>query len=148
MRIEKNRVINETEAVGTKDRAVKQIEFVGTVRDAHWETGDGRTLTETKSPMLLLFGLGDPIEEVEDDGQFVTWIFEIPAEISFMSYQALRAAMTMDPQLEHANFPWAEMLQSGKFPVKYARIEAANEDGDFFKYTGTTRPKEIPSFLR
>ena len=130
-----------------KERVISEKEFVGVVRGAHWETASGKIVTKTQSPMILLFGLGDIVEKQKDDGRFLTMVWEIPAEMAFTNYQALRVAIVMDRQLREARFPWLEMLRSGKFPVKHASIEAAQQDSEFFNFMITTRPKQMPNFL-
>jgi hypothetical protein len=109
-------------------------EFVGIIREARFETADGKEITNTKSPMILLFGLGDPIERQKDDGKIITMTWEIPSEIAFINYQALRAAISLDKQLDKEQFPWAAMLKSGKFPIRHSNIEAARKDSNFFKH--------------
>lgn len=131
-----------------KRHIISDKEFEGVIRDAHWETADGSRIGATKSPMMLLFGLGDPVEKQDDDGKTITIIYEIPHSIAFTNYQALRAAIIYDKQLRESPFPWAEMLKSGKFPISYGSIEAAREDVDFFERVITTRPKMVPDFLR
>lgn len=131
-----------------KKRIISDKEFEGVIKDAHWETTDGSRIGATKSPMMLLFGLGDPVEKQYDDGKTVTITYEIPHSMAFANYQALRAAIIYDKQLRESSFPWAEMLKSGKFPVTYASIEAAREDFDFFERQITIRPKIVPDFLR
>lgn len=133
-RIEKNRVISDKE-------------FEGTVKAAHWQTADGATVRSTKSPMLVLFDLGDPVETEEDGGDSLTLTYEIPSRMAFADYQALRAAILYDRQLKLAQLPWAEMLKSGRFPVSRESIESAHQDRDFFEYSMTTKPKHVPSFL-
>lgn len=131
-----------------KKHIISDKEFEGVIRDAHWETADGSRIGATKSPMMLLFGLGDPVEKQDDDGKTVTITSEIPHSTAFANYQALRAAIIYDKQLRESPFPWAEMLKSGKFPISYASIEAAREDVDFFEREITIRPKMVPDFLR
>ena len=131
-----------------KKRVISDKEFEGVIKDAHWETADGSRVNKTKSPMTLLFGLGDPIEKEYDDGKTVTITYEIANSVAFANYQALRAAIMLDRQLSETSFPWAEMLRSGKFPITYADVEAALADSDFFEACITTRPKVIPDFLR
>lgn len=135
LRVERNRIISDKE-------------FVGVIRDAHWETADSTRISTTRSPMILLFGLGDPVEKQVDDGKTVTITWEILSPTAFVNYQALRAAILYDKQLQNAPFPWAEMLKSGKFPIPYLSIEAAREDSNFFEYEISTRPKQVPDFLR
>lgn len=135
LRVERNSIISDKE-------------FVGVIKDAHWETADGTKIGATKSPMILLFGLGDPVEKQVDDGETLTITWEIPTPMAFANYQALRAAILYDKQLNNAPFPWAEMLKSGKFPILYSSIEAAREDSDFFEYEISTRPRQVPDFLR
>lgn len=131
-----------------KNRIISDKEFEGVIRDTHWETADGSKIVTTKSPMMLLFGLGDPVEKQDDDGKTVTITYEIPHSMAFASYQALQAAIVYDKQLRESPLPWAEMLNSGKFPISYASVEAAREDFVFFEYEFTTRPKIMPTFLR
>lgn len=133
-RIERQRIINEKE-------------FTGVIREAHFETADGTKITKTHSPMMLLFGLGDPIERQEDDGKMLTLIYEIPGEMAFINYQALRAAISLDKQLDKEQFPWAAMLRSGKFPISYSSVASAHEDVQFFNYAISTRPQQVPRFL-
>ena len=130
-----------------REKIISNNEFVGTVREAYFETADGRKITKTHSPMMLLFGLGAPIEKQEDDGKILTMLWEIPDEIGFINYQALRAAISLDKQLKKEQFPWAVMLKSEKFPINYHSIEAARDDSNFFSYQISTRPKHVPSFL-
>jgi len=131
-----------------KQDIISDKKVVGIIRAAHFETADGKEITETESPMMLLFGLGDPIERQEDDGKIITMTWEIPAEIAFINYQALRAAISLDKQLDKESFPWAAMLKSGKFPIRHSSIEAARKDSNFFKYEISTRPKKVPAFLQ
>jgi len=131
-----------------KKRIISDKEFEGVIKDAHWETADGSRIGATKSPMMLLFGLGDPVEKQDDDGETVTFTYEIPHSMAFANYQALRAAIIYDKQLRESPFPWAEMLKSGKFPITYASVEAAREDFDFFERQIIIRPKIVPDFLR
>jgi len=131
-----------------RDSIISDKEFVGVIKDAHWETGDGTRIGTTRSPMILLFGLGDPVEKQVDDGKAVTITWEIPTPTAFANYQALRAAILYDKQLKNAPFPWAEILKSGRFPILYSSIEAAREDSDFFEYEISTCPKQVPDFLR
>ena len=130
-----------------KKRPISEKEFEGVIRDAYWETADHRRIGTTKSPMMLLFGLGDPIEKQEDDGETVTMTYEIPRPTAFFNYQALRAAIVFDKRLSQSPIPWVDMLRSGKFPISYSSIEAAREDSDFFEAQVTTRPKIVPDFL-
>lgn len=130
-----------------RENIISNKKFRGIIREAYFETADGKKITETRSPMMLLFGLGDPVESQEDDGKILTMIWEIPAEIGFINYQALRAAMSLDKRLDKEQFPWAAMLKSGEFPISYSSIEAARDDGYFFSYEISTRPEHVPSFL-
>jgi len=130
-----------------KQHIISENEFRGIVREAHFETADGRQITHTHSPMMLLFGLGDPIEKEEDDGKTLTMVWEIPSETAFVIYQPLGAAISSDKQLGKEPFPWATMLKSGKFPISYSSIEAARDDADFFSYEISTRPEQVPCFL-
>jgi hypothetical protein len=126
---------------------ISDKEFKGIIREAHFETANGKKVSKTHSPMILLFGLGDPIERQEDDGKILTMVWEIPAEMAFVNYQALRAAISLDKQLDKESFPWAALLKSGKFPISYSSIEAARDDADFFNSEISTRPEHMPSFL-
>jgi hypothetical protein len=122
-------------------------EFNGVIREAYFETANGEKLSKTHSPMMLLLGLGDPIDRQEDDGKTITMIFEIPADIGFFNYQALRAAIAWDKELSKEEFPWTAMLKSGKFPISYLSIEDAHNDANFFKFSMRTRPQHLPNFL-
>lgn len=130
-----------------KKRLISEKEFKGVIRDAHWETVDHRRIDATKSPMMLLFGLGDPIERQEDDGKKLTLTYEIPHPMAFFNYQALRAAIVFDKQLSQSSTPWVDMLRLGRFPISYTSVEAAHEDLDFFEFQFTTKPKIVPDFL-
>jgi len=130
-----------------KQHTISEKELSGIVREAYFETADGKQITHMHSPMMLLFGLGDPIEKQEDDGKTLTLVWEIPSGMAFANYQALRAAIFLDKQLGKEPFPWATMLKSGKFPISYSSIEAARDDTDFFSYEISTRPEQVPSFL-
>lgn len=130
-----------------KQRIISDKQFEGIVREAHFETADGTKITKVHSPMMLLFGLGDPIDSQKDDGKVLTMIWEIPTEMGFVNYQALRAAMYLDKRLEREPFPWGAMLKSGKFPISFQNIEAARNDKDFFRYEISTRPEHMPDFL-
>ncbi|MFC1970713.1 hypothetical protein ACFLV0_02080 [Chloroflexota bacterium] len=130
-----------------KQHVISDKEFTGIIREAHFETADGTKITKTHSPMMLLFGLGDPIDRQEDDGKILTMIFEIPNEMAFINYQALRAAIYLDKQLDKEQFPWAAMVKSGKFPISYSSVESAREDAQFFSFEISTRPKQAPGFL-
>lgn len=135
LRVEKNRIISDKQ-------------FEGVIRDAHWDTADGSRIVTTRSPMMLLFGLGDPVEHQDDDGKTLTLTYEIPHSMAFANYQALRAAIVYDKQLRESPVPWTEMVKSGEFPIAYASVEAAREDSNFFEREITVRPKIVPDFLR
>jgi len=122
-------------------------EFNGVIKEAYFETTNGEKTSKTHSPMMLLFGLGDPIDRQEDDGKTVSMIFEIPADIAFVNYQALRAAIAWDKELSNEQFPWSAMLKSGEFPISYLSIEEAHNDADFFKFSIRSRPEHKPDFL-
>jgi hypothetical protein len=131
-----------------KQHIVSDKKFKGVIREAHFETADGAKITETHSPIMLLFGLGDPVERQEDDGKMFTIVWEIPARMGFVSYQALRAAIYLDKQLEREPFPWAAMLKSGEFPISFQSIEEAWNDRNFFSYEIHPRPERVPDFLK
>ncbi len=130
-----------------RQEVFSEKEFKGVIREAHFETADGEKVSKTHLPMMVLFGLGDPIDRQEDDGKTVTMIFEIPADIGFVNYQALRAAIAWDKELSKEQFPWTTMLKSGKFPISYLSKEDVNKDANFFKFSISTRPEHRPDFL-
>ncbi|MDP3062149.1 MAG: hypothetical protein Q8O40_02885 [Chloroflexota bacterium] len=131
-----------------KEKVISETHDIVKVKGAYWQTSDGKKITKTASPMVLLFGLGEPIEYQDISGSSFNMTWEIPADLGFFNYQALRAAILWNKQLDAARFPWAEMLKSGKFPIEHSRVEAVHDDGDFFKYAITTWPQVIPSFLK
>jgi len=130
-----------------REHVVSEKEFRGIIREAHFETANGTRIAATRPLMMLLFGLGDPTERQEDDGTTVTMIWEIPTEISFFNYQALRAALSLDKRLIKEPFPWTTVLRAGKFPINHSDIEAAREEGEFFSTVIHTRPERIPDYL-
>lgn len=127
---------------------IDPTKVTGVVRKASFVAADGTEIRETHSPMVLLFGLGDPVETQDDDGRMITITWEISENMAFINYQALRAAISFDKKLADDPFPWATILKSGKFPILASRIEDAIKDHEFFGYSISTRPQEIPAFLK
>jgi len=122
-------------------------DVVGTVTNAHWESSDGTKLEDPKSPMILLFGLGDPVESTKKNSTSFTIRYTIENEISFFNYQALYAAVTASETLAKFELPWVEILHSGHFPLLYPEVEMACQDKGYFKYLVQWKPKTIPEFL-
>ena len=126
---------------------IAEDEFRGTAREVFWETEDGSRYQKTNSPMMVLFGLGDPQIVRRVEGRVVTLTWEILADISIASYQALGASIGLDTNYRNAKWPWREMLKSGRFPVSYGQLETSREDAGFFRHRFTTRPQSLPNFL-
>jgi hypothetical protein len=132
------------------EKLVKKGEkqFTGVVREAYFETHSGEKIHKTKSPMMVLFDLGYPEEEQNDEEKYLTISYKIPKDSSFVNYQALYSAISWDKQLKTEKYPWNVMLKSGRYPISYFGPETIKEDEQFFKYILETEPKVRPEFLK
>jgi hypothetical protein len=130
-----------------KTETKNKHDLVGVLREAHWETPEGVKITKTKSPMILLFGLGQPVETQQNDEIFFRILYTIPDKIGFFNYQALVAAISLDKKLKNEKYPWYEIIKSGKYPLLAQDILEAKEDSMFFEFAISTKPKEMPKYL-
>ena len=60
-------------------------EVTGVMTEAYWESADGQHIQRTASPMMLLFGLGDPQGKTKFEGRKMTQEWEILADWSFFT---------------------------------------------------------------